>query len=40
MPLDINSREADDVTILDLRGRLVQGREVTALREGFNELER
>ncbi len=40
MPLEINSREADGVTILDLRGRLVQGPEVTALRERFNELER
>ena len=40
MALEINSREADGVTILDLRGRLVQGPEVTALRERFNELER
>jgi len=40
MPLEISSREADGVTILDLRGRLVQGPEVTALRERFNELER
>lgn len=40
MPLEINSREADGVTILDLRGRLVQGPEVTALRERFNEIER
>ena len=28
------------MTILDLHGRLVQGPEVTALRERFNELER
>jgi len=40
MALEMNSREADSVTILDLRGRLVQGPEVTALRERFNELER
>jgi anti-sigma B factor antagonist len=40
MPLEIHTREAEGVTILDLRGRLVQGPEVTALRERFNELER
>jgi anti-sigma B factor antagonist len=40
MPLEINRREADGVTILDLRGRLVQGPEVTALRECCNDLER
>ena len=40
MPLEIHTREAESVTILDLRGRLVQGPEVTALRERFNELER
>ena len=40
MPLEMNRREAEGVTILDLRGRLVQGPEVTALRERFNDLER
>lgn len=40
MPLEIQTREAEGVTILDLRGRLVQGPEVMALRERFNELER
>ena len=40
MPLEIERREADSVTILDLRGRLVQGPEVGALRDRFNELER
>ena len=40
MPLEIHTREAEGVTIVDLRGRLVQGPEVTALRERFNELER
>ena len=39
MPLEINRRDAEGVIILDLRGRLVQGPEVTALREQFNELE-
>ena len=39
MSLEMNRREEDSVTILDLRGRLVQGPEVTALRERFNELE-
>jgi anti-sigma B factor antagonist len=40
MSLELNRREEDGVTILDLRGRLVQGPEVTALRERFNDLER
>jgi anti-sigma B factor antagonist len=40
MPLEIHTREAEGVTIVDLRGRLVQGPEVTALRDRFNELER
>ena len=40
MPLEMNRREAEGITILDLRGRLVQGPEVTALRERFNDLER
>jgi anti-sigma B factor antagonist len=39
MSLEMNQREDDGVTVLDLRGRLVQGPEVTALRERFNELE-
>jgi len=40
MSLEMNQREDDGVTVLDLRGRLVQGPEVTALRERFNELEK
>src|SRR5882757_2051134 len=40
MSLEMNRREDDGVTVLDLRGRLVQGPEVTALRERFNELEK
>jgi anti-sigma B factor antagonist len=39
MSLEMNQREDDGVTIVDLRGRLVQGPEV-ALRECFNELEK
>jgi anti-sigma B factor antagonist len=40
MSLEMHRREEEGVTILDLRGRLVQGPEVTALRECFNELEK
>jgi len=40
MSLEMNRREEDSVTILDLSGRLTQGPEVTALRERFNELEK
>jgi anti-sigma B factor antagonist len=40
MSLEMNRREEDSVTILDLRGRLVQGPEATALRERFGELEK
>jgi anti-sigma B factor antagonist len=40
MSLEMNQREDDGVTIVDLRGRLVQGPEVAALRERFNELEK
>ena len=40
MSLEMNQREDDGVTVVDLRGRLVQGPEATALRERFNELEK
>lgn len=38
MPLEIKLREAKDVTILDLSGKLVLGKESAALRERIKQL--
>ena len=38
MSLDIAQREREGVTLLDLRGRITMGEEVTAFREAFEKV--
>jgi anti-sigma B factor antagonist len=38
MPLDIQTRERDSITILDLSGRITMGSEATALRDAVAAL--
>ena len=38
MPLKINNRKVDGVTVLDLSGRIILGEETSALRETLRDL--
>jgi anti-sigma B factor antagonist len=40
MPLELQQREVEGITIMDLRGRLVAGEEVNALREAIDAIAR
>ena len=40
MPLELQQREVEGITIVDLRGRLVAGEEVNAFREAIDAIAR